>query len=367
MSPILLLGPPEVEHPPKQTQNTSDTFMDLLNQFFGKHGFPITGNPCLHFFFHIVPYTPPKKSFEEFEAKANQMQKKCTQLPYGFTKTLTKNAHVFGEFGYLKDLPEIPFLLIEYYEFLIGRDARKLKREEHERRESELEKKKLCRKDQNVNFCQGSTKSLTLAAKWCPSLDSSYNRERIAKRMFPKDSDPEYKRYYAYWVRDRLRKYVLKLFRKHDAERFESFLGEVKRGEKKIAAGALLPHEILASREDQVAELQWRRMVEDGTLVTFSCNPQIHKIEGETIFERKELVETMEWGGNTDFQKFDQASMKNWEPDYMKPPQIVFWNLRDSRSFPVVSGQEGVALVSGFSKNLKNLLKGFMDNGGEKL
>ncbi|ERN06176.1 hypothetical protein AMTR_s00016p00127870 [Amborella trichopoda] len=54
-----------------------------------------------------------------------------------------------------------------------------------------------------------------------------------------------------------------KLFRKHDAERFESFLGEVKRGEKKIAAGALLPHEILASREDQVAELQWRRMVED--------------------------------------------------------------------------------------------------------
>ncbi|ERM99498.1 hypothetical protein AMTR_s00088p00029170 [Amborella trichopoda] len=111
----------------------------------------------------------------------------------------------------------------------------------------------------------------------------------------------------------------------------------------------------------------------------------------------------MDWGSNTDFQKvfdlllevaetgglerekmikrlfvfsdmeFDQASTNQWETDYMvierkftergygKPPQIVFWNLRDSRSTPVVSGQEGVALVIGFSKNL---LKGFMDSGG---
>ncbi|ERN06175.1 hypothetical protein AMTR_s00016p00127470 [Amborella trichopoda] len=616
MAPILLLGPPEVHlpknpnssnphhetlksgYPQNKTQNTSDPFMDLLNQYSGKvlmgrtennsATFLTTGNPCLDFFFHIVPNTPPEKVTHLLSLAWNhdslttlkliaQLQGVRGQgksdrenfytaalwLHQNHPKTLAKNIHFFGEFGYLKDLPEILFLLIE------GHDARKLRREEHQRRKSESKKKYAFRwifrrrrrikifpsrrqktanpvkksnrpredrvaealakgralkakakeeKEQkqlrharralerynsdpqyrylhdrisetfanllasDLNHTNsGNTKSLSLAAKWCPSLDSSYDRitlicESIAKRIFPKDSDPEYKlleeRYYAYRVRDRLRKDVLvplrkalqlpeiymstnrwstlpydrvasvamktykKLFRKHDAERFESFLGEVKRGEKKIAAGALLPHEILASGEDQVAELQWRRMVEDmkkhgklsnclavcdvsgsmtgtpmevcvalgllvsdlseepwkGSVVTFSCNPQIHKIEGETIFERKEFVERMEWGYNTDFQKvfdlllkvaesgglerekmikrlfvfsdmeFDQASMRNWETDYMvierkfreggygKPPQIVFWNLRDSSSIPVVSGQEEVALVSGFQR-----------------
>ena len=42
-------------------------------------------------------------------------------------------------------------------------------------------------------------------------------------------------------------------------------------------------------------------------------------------------------------------------------PQIVFWNLRDSRSTPVTSTQPGVAMVSGFSKNLVKL---FLENDG---
>ncbi|CAL5188567.1 unnamed protein product [Lathyrus oleraceus] len=43
-------------------------------------------------------------------------------------------------------------------------------------------------------------------------------------------------------------------------------------------------------------------------------------------------------------------------------PQIVFWNLRDSRATPVPSTQKGVALVSGFSKNLLTL---FLNNEGD--
>ncbi|KAI3840044.1 hypothetical protein MKW92_014266 [Papaver armeniacum] len=39
----------------------------------------------------------------------------------------------------------------------------------------------------------------------------------------------------------------------------------------------------------------------------------------------------------------------------MKVPEIVFWNLRDSSSTPVVAQQKGVALVSGYSKNLLTL------------
>ncbi|KAJ4779146.1 plant/protein [Rhynchospora pubera] len=109
------------------------------------------------------------------------------------------------------------------------------------------------------------------------------------------------------------------------------------------------------------------------------------------------FVQRMEWGMSTNFQgvfdqildtavqakikpegmvkrvfvfsdmEFDQARgrSKSWETDYEvicnkftargygnAVPEIVFWNLRESRSTPVTSNQKGVALVSGFSKNL---------------
>jgi hypothetical protein len=73
--------------------------------------------------------------------------------------------------------------------------------------------------------------------------------------------------------------------------------------------------------------------------------------------------------------EFDQASANSWETDYQAitrkyrkkgygsaVPQIVFWNLRDSKATPVPATQKGVALVSGFSKNL---LKLFLDNEGD--
>jgi hypothetical protein len=66
---------------------------------------------------------------------------------------------------------------------------------------------------------------------------------------------------------------------------------------------------------------------------------------------------------------------KNWETDYEVTcrkfeeygygncvPEIVFWNLRDSRSTPVMKNQKGVALVSVYSKNL---IKLFLEESGE--
>jgi hypothetical protein len=64
----------------------------------------------------------------------------------------------------------------------------------------------------------GQLAKISLASKWCPSLDSSYDRstlfcESVARRLFPYDSCPEYRgideAHYAYRVRDRLRKEVL--------------------------------------------------------------------------------------------------------------------------------------------------------------
>lgn len=375
----------------------------------------------------------------------------------------------------------------------------------------------------------GKLFAITLAAKWCPSIDSSYDKatlicEAIARRVFPRESEKEFEgleeAHYAYRFRDRLRKQVLvplhkvlqlpevymsankwnslpynrvpsvamktykELFKKHDKERFREYLERVKTGKAKIAAGALLPHEIIASLEDEdggaVAELQWKRMVEDvgkkgkltnciavcdvsgsmfgipmdvavamgllvselseepwkGKVMTFSANPQLHLVKGDSLKAKTEFVRKMEVGFNTDFQKvfdeilavavegklseeqlirrlfvfsdmeFDDAcgnyskymnmesvcnddeeepdyevlreKMKEcggemWKTDYevikekfqkcgyKRVPKIVFWNLRNSSSTPVVATQDGVALVSGYSKNLLTL---FLDEGG---
>ncbi|KAF7073826.1 hypothetical protein CFC21_078762 [Triticum aestivum] len=349
----------------------------------------------------------------------------------------------------------------------------------------------------------GKKMKIGLAAKWCPTPGSSFDRttllcEAIARRLFPRDSEPEYAQlsdeHYTYCALHRLRRQVLVplrkvlklpevymsaqwwselpytrvasvamrryklLFKKHDEVRFGRYMDDVKAGKAKISAGELLPHEIAAAafhgQEDDVSELQWRRMVDDlrakgslrncisvcdvsgsmtgtpmevcialgvltselsekpwkGKVITFHSRPSIHLIKGDTLREKMNFVERLEWGGSTNFQGvFDQilrtavdaglapekmvrtvfvysdmefnmasgayfARGPSWDTDYEVickkfraagygdvVPQIVFWNLRDSSSMPVMSTQPGVAMVSGFSKNI---LKIFLQNDG---
>jgi hypothetical protein len=63
----------------------------------------------------------------------------------------------------------------------------------------------------------GKLTKISLASKWCPSLDSSYDRstllcESVARKLFPCDSCPEYREldesHYVYRVRNRLQKEV---------------------------------------------------------------------------------------------------------------------------------------------------------------
>ncbi|PPD73711.1 hypothetical protein GOBAR_DD29367 [Gossypium barbadense] len=62
------------------------------------------------------------------------------------------------------------------------------------------------------------TRKIGLAAKWCPSIDSSFDKstllcESISRKIFSRENYPEYEgideEHYAYRVRDRLRKDVL--------------------------------------------------------------------------------------------------------------------------------------------------------------
>ncbi|KDP23282.1 hypothetical protein JCGZ_23115 [Jatropha curcas] len=633
MAPTSLLGPPELHNPallskqsPQPTSTQADPFMDLMVANFNKPAvvsplppmsytenrsatYISSGNPCLDFFFHVVPDTPP----ESIKQRLNEawQQDPLTTLKLicnlrgvrgtgksdkeGFyaaviwlhqfhPKTLACNVAPMADFGYFKDLPEILFRLLEGFEVrktqkaeweqrkrglgirgkssnfnrfsprnrtfrgpfrgqsklskgskqskpLATREIRILNAMERNKIEKEeasmsRKQKRICMakkvfgrysRDPDFRFLYErisdffaeclkadveylkslQTKKISLAAKWCPSIDSSFDKstllcESIARKVFPKESYPEYEgieeAHYAYRIRDRLRKEVLvplrkvlelpevyigynkwgeipynrvasvamKLYKekflKHDAERFSKYLEDVKSGKSKIAAGALLPHEIIAALNDgdggQVAELQWKRMVDDlvekgklrncmaisdvsgsmsgtpmevsvalgvlvselsedpwkGKLITFSADPTLQMVTGNSLLEKTRFVRRMEWGMNTDFQKvfdlilrvavegklkedqmikrlfvfsdmeFDQASSRSWETDYQVIarkftaegygnciPQIVFWNLRDSRATPVPATQDGVALVSGFSKNLMKL---FLDEDG---
>ncbi|WVZ09551.1 hypothetical protein V8G54_014081 [Vigna mungo] len=225
-------------------------------------------------------------------------------------------------------------------------------------------------------------------------------------------------------------KFYKEKFLKHDNERFKAYLDDVKSGKSTIAAGALLPHQIIRSLNDEdggdVAELQWKRVVDDlkkkGTMksclavcdVSGSMDGlplEVCVALGLLVSElceepwKKEFVTNMDAGWNTDFQKvfdlmlevavsgnlrpdqmikrlfvfsdmeFDQASANPWETDYQAitrkfgekgfgdvVPQIIFWNLRDSKATPVPATQKGVALLSGFSKNLLTM---FLDKEGE--
>ncbi|OMP07597.1 hypothetical protein COLO4_07196 [Corchorus olitorius] len=80
------------------------------------------------------------------------------------------------------------------------------------------------------------------------------------------------------------------------------------------------------------------------------------------VEERKEWVKNgksiMNKAWETDYEVIQR---KYREFGYSRVPEIVFWNLRNSSSTPVVANQNGVAMVSGFSKNLLTV---FVEEGG---
>ncbi|KAF6137978.1 hypothetical protein GIB67_041851 [Kingdonia uniflora] len=138
-----LLGPPEI-YAPKMgvTENHSATFLSTLN-------------PCLDFFFHVVPNTPVKSVVERLELawKYNPLTTlklicnlrgvrgtgksdkegfyaAALWLHENHPKTLACNIWWFANVGYIKDLPEVLYRVLE------GLDVRKRAKEE----KSEMER-----------------------------------------------------------------------------------------------------------------------------------------------------------------------------------------------------------------------------------
>jgi hypothetical protein len=100
-----------------------------------------------------------------------------------------------------------------------------------------------------------------------------------------------------------------------------------------------------------------RDVVEKLTLVIFSdmqiceASPELRNIEKKnTLFENiRQMFAKMgeRLYGNTDAEAETQAPLK--------PPHIVFWNLRKTTGFPCLSTDENVSMMSGFSPALLNV------------
>ncbi|KAH6808299.1 hypothetical protein C2S51_029407 [Perilla frutescens var. frutescens] len=81
-------------------------------------------------------------------------------------KTLAANIAAFANFGYFKDLLEILFRVLE------GSDARELAKEAGENLKAYNSR---LRSDMEM-LKSGKLNKISLASKWCPSLDSSLDR-----------------------------------------------------------------------------------------------------------------------------------------------------------------------------------------------
>ncbi|CAH9080287.1 unnamed protein product [Cuscuta europaea] len=146
----------------------------------------------------------------------------------------------------------------------------------------------------------------------------------------------------------------------------------------------------------ELSEEPWK-----GKLITFSDQPRLHTIKGNNLLSKVDFVKNMKLVRTKDFQKvidmilevavngnlredqmikrlfvfsdmeFDETPSFTPQTDYQAierkfrekgywncVPEIVFWNLKDSKSTPVLGNQKGVALVSGHSQRV---MKVFLD------
>ena len=242
-----------------------------------------------------------------------------------------------------------------------------------------------------------------------------------------------------------------KAFTRNDGERYSEFLHKVSRGEAQLHTGTLAPYEIINpilrnqvnDQEAAAIDVTWKAqedftgdenalVVIDGSgsmysysdpmpatvalslgiyfaerntghfhnhFITFSENPRLVEIKGETILEKVRYCYNYNEVANTNIQKVFElilrAAVKNKVPQSEMPstlyiisdmefdwctegadltnfayakkifakagyqlPRVVFWNVQSrNQQQPVTQNEQGVALVSGCSPRIFNMLK----------
>ena len=228
-----------------------------------------------------------------------------------------------------------------------------------------------------------------------------------------------------------MRKYS-RAFTKQDSKRFDEWKEDKT---TKASVSATYPHEVLACDDDKLAEKMWNNLPDllsesdenilpmidvSGSMfgqplavamslgmylsertkgefkdlfLTFSSNPELVRLQGDSVAERLRNISQADWGMNTDFTKafehilrvakkhdvlpdsmpsmilvlsdmqFDESQNHSnqthfsWmEEEYEKAgyklPKIVFWNLEAHFGTPARCKDDSVAMVSGFSPSI---------------
>jgi hypothetical protein len=228
-------------------------------------------------------------------------------------------------------------------------------------------------------------------------------------------------------------------FNKHDEERYSRFIERVKEGTEKINAATLFPYQIYDSVQkdySQTLEALWMNLPDYTTgknaivvadvsgsmfsnsggrpmsvsvslalyfaernkgkfqncFITFSSKPQLQRVQGRTLMERMNSIESANWSMNTDLEavfelilgtavlnripvkdlpstiyiisdmEFDSCTGSNNNLTEIKEkyklsgypiPNIVFWNVHArNKNVPAEKDEEGVTLVSGCSPSI---------------
>ncbi|KLO23490.1 DUF2828 family protein [Marinitoga sp. 1155] len=301
---------------------------------------------------------------------------------------------------------------------------------------------------------------ISLLAKWLKSENTSSKKSvelaKKTRRYFKMDSKTyrkmlsELRKYIKIVERDmsenkweeieyekvpsRAMKKYYNSYKRHDGERFEKYIEEVKQNKKKINAATLYPHDIVSmviDEENDTAEALWKNLpdynIEEDAIavvdvsgsmygqpitvaislgiyfaernkgkfknkfITFSANPELQEIKGETLYEKVQTLSTAYWDMNTDLIKvfklilntavkygyndkelpkkiyiisdmqFDIAVEDNYNTNYetirkmyeekgYSIPKIVFWNVSEyGNDVSVKCDQNGTALISGYN------------------
>lgn len=167
-----------------------------------------------------------------------------------------------------------------------------------------------------------------------------------------------------------------KAFARHDGQRFSAFIEKAMRGEQRIHSGTLYPYDIVqkilfGNEDSDVLEAQWRQLpdyVSEGTnaivmadvsgsmtcsggrplatsiglaiyfaerntgayhnlFMTFSAEPKVVELKGETLAEKIANVHKATWGMNTDlksaFEKVLDIAVSSHTPQSEMPKAII--------------------------------------------
>ena len=242
-------------------------------------------------------------------------------------------------------------------------------------------------KEDIANMNSGN--SVSLLAKWLPSIHSSSADKRryaklicgyigiqewdyrralsalrtkldiVEKKMSAKEWDEI--KYEA--VPSRANLIYNSAFLRHDEERRREFLSRLEKGETKINASTLFPHDIVhrytdggwctsVKALDQTLEALWKSLPD----TVNGCGNM--EFDGCTVTNayRRGYGRYGSNNGRVNNRLFTEISKRYTDAGYQLP-RLVFWNVNSrTGTIPVTENDLGVALVSGFSTNIVKMV-----------